>query len=172
MSFPSRLVIWCGFYDDISLTTRPCVKLEYKKLGPFQITERVNPVAFLLALPPHFQIHDVFHVSLLESYYSSQIEGRQLLSPPPVELPTGEEYEVDQILDSRVHRRQLQYLVLWRGYPISEATWEPSRHLRNAAEVVRDFHNRYPHKPTTGSGFARRPKRGDIVTTVTGTSNL
>ena len=153
-------------------TTRPCVKLDYKKLGPFRITECVNPVTFRLALPPHFRIHDVFHVSLLEPYYSSSIEGRQLLPPPPVQLPTGEEYEVDQILDSRVLRRQLQYLVLWKGYPISEATWEPARHLKNATEVVRDFHHRYPHKPTTGSGFGGRPKRGDNVTTRTRTSNL
>ena len=35
-------------------TTRPCAKLEYKKLGPFCIIERINPVAFRLALPPTF----------------------------------------------------------------------------------------------------------------------
>jgi hypothetical protein len=39
-------------------------------------------------------------------------------------------------------------LVLWKGYPILEATWEPSNHLTNAAAVVRDFYLRYPHKPS------------------------
>ena len=128
-------------------TTRPCAKLDYKRLGPFRIIERINPVAFRLALPPTFRIHDVFHVSLLELYHPSRIPGRHPPPPPPVELSTGEEYEVDQILDSRYRRRQLQYLVLWKGYPISDATWEPVTHLQNAPEAIHDFHQRYPHKP-------------------------
>ena len=35
-------------------TTRPCGKLDYKKLGPFCIIEHINPVNFRLELPPHF----------------------------------------------------------------------------------------------------------------------
>jgi hypothetical protein len=136
-------------------TTRPCAKLDYKRLGPFRIIEQINPVAFRLALPPTFRIHDVFHVSLLELYHPSRIPGRQPPPPPPVELSTGEEYEVDQILDSRYRRRQLQYLVLWKGYPISDATWEPITHLQNAPEAIHDFHQRYPHKPAASPG--RRP---------------
>ena len=62
---------------------------------------------------------------------------------------------VDQILDSRYRRRQLQYLVLWKGYPISDATWEPVTHLQNALETIRDFHQLYPHKPAASPG--RRP---------------
>ena len=114
-------------------TTRPCVKLDYKKLGPFRIIECINFVAFWLALPSHFRIHDVFYVSLLEPHYASQLPGRQAppTPPPPVQLTTWEEYELEQILDSRSHHWHLQYLVLWRGYPMSEATWEPSKNLRD-----------------------------------------
>ena len=54
-------------------------------------------------------------------------------------LSTMGEYEVDHILDSRLCRRQLQYLFLWKYYPISHATWEPITHLHNAPEVIRDF---------------------------------
>ena len=136
-------------------TTRPCGKLDYKKLGPFRIIECVNPVTFRLELPPHFRIHNVFHASLLEPYHPSTIPGRHSPPPPPIELSTGEEYEVDKILDSRWHRRQLQYLVLWKGYPISEATWEPAQHLKNAPDVVHAFHHQYPQKP--GRHLRRRP---------------
>ena len=128
-------------------TTRPCAKLDYKKLGPFRIIAKINPVVYRLELPSHFKIHNVFHVSLLEPHHSSQIPGRYPSPPPPIELSTGEEYEVDQILDSRIRRRQLQYLVLWKGYPLSEATWEPARNLTNAVESIQEFHHRYPHKP-------------------------
>ena len=51
-------------------------------------------------------------------------------------LATEDEYEVETILDSRKSRRKLQYLVLCKGYPISEATWEPARNLLNALEEV------------------------------------
>ena len=89
----------------------------------------------------HFSIHNLFHVSLLDTHHTSRIPGRLPSPPPPIQLSTGEEYEVDQILDSRL---QLQYLVLWKGYPISEATWEPTQHLKHAPNVVRAFHERYP----------------------------
>ena len=58
-------------------------------------------------------------------------------------LVTGDEYEVEQILDEY----ELLYLVLWKGYPISEATWEPVDNLLNAPDVIHDFHLRYPEKP-------------------------
>jgi hypothetical protein len=61
---------------------------------------------------------------------------------------SGDEYEVEEILDSKLVRKKLYYLVLWKGYPISEATWEPPDHLSNAAQAVRDFHLRYPDKPS------------------------
>ena len=40
-------------------TTRLYAKLKYKKLGPFHIIERINPVSFRLVLPPTFRIHNV-----------------------------------------------------------------------------------------------------------------
>ena len=49
-------------------TTHPCAKLDYEKLGPFHIVECINPIAFWLNLSSHFQIHNVFHVSLLEPH--------------------------------------------------------------------------------------------------------
>ena len=93
-------------------TTRPCPKLDYKKLGPFRIIEKIGSMVVRLELPSHFRIHNVFHVSLLEPRHISEIPGRHPSPPPPIQLSTGEEYEVDQILDSRLFRRQLQYLVL------------------------------------------------------------
>ena len=36
--------------------------------GPFNISERIGPVAYRIALPPIVKFHDVFHVSLLKKY--------------------------------------------------------------------------------------------------------
>jgi hypothetical protein len=67
-------------------TTRPCSKLDYKKLGPLRIIDHINKVVFRLKLPQHFRIHNVFHASFLEIYYSSQILRRQPSPPPLLEL--------------------------------------------------------------------------------------
>ncbi|KAL0549258.1 hypothetical protein IC582_013739 [Cucumis melo] len=38
-------------------------------VGPFEILERIGPIAYRLALPPSlFAVHDVFHVSMLRRY--------------------------------------------------------------------------------------------------------
>ena len=39
--------------------------MAYKYYGPFQITDKINDVAYKLQLPPQATIHPVFHVSLL-----------------------------------------------------------------------------------------------------------
>jgi len=44
-------------------------KLNPPYMGPFEILERVGPVAYRLALPPSLAgVHDVFHVSMLRKY--------------------------------------------------------------------------------------------------------
>ena len=40
-------------------------KLAAKWAGPYRVVASVGPVAFRLALPPAWRIHDVFHVSQL-----------------------------------------------------------------------------------------------------------
>ena len=128
-------------------TRRPSNKLDYKRLGPFTIADQINPVAFRLNLPPSMKVHDVFHVSLLEPYIPNTLPGR-LEEPPPPAIVDGEpEYEVEEILDSRIFRRKLQYLVSWKGYDISERSWEPVENFSNHEESVLEFHRRYPLKP-------------------------
>eukprot|EP00253_Pinus_taeda_P003864 PITA_03864 len=51
-----------------SLRIGSCVKLAPRYCGPFEILERIRPVAYRLALPPTVKFHDVFHISLLENY--------------------------------------------------------------------------------------------------------
>ena len=43
-------------------------KLFSKYMGPFQIIETINPVAYKLLIPESLGIHPVFHVSLLKPY--------------------------------------------------------------------------------------------------------
>jgi hypothetical protein len=138
--------------------TRPCRKLDYKRLGPFGIIKKINEVSFELKLPPWLRIHPVFHVSLLEKARVNDLSSRnQLNPPPPVEIENHEEYIVQEILDSRLARRRLQYLVDWLGYPPSERCWVDSSDV-HAPVKVREFHRKYPWKPSSPNSPA--PRRG------------
>ncbi|KAA3483059.1 reverse transcriptase [Gossypium australe] len=47
-------------------------KLSLRFIGPYEITERIGPVAYRLALPPELEkIHNVFHVYFLRRYISN-----------------------------------------------------------------------------------------------------
>jgi hypothetical protein len=89
----------------------------------------------------------VFHVSLLGPYHVSTILGRIHDPPSPIEINGEQEYEVEDILDSRVFDCQLQYLIHWHGYNVNECTQEPIKNLSNAMEKVHEFHRRYINKP-------------------------
>jgi hypothetical protein len=45
-----------------------CANMAPRYCGPFEILDRVGPVAYRLALPPTVKAHNVFHVSLLKKY--------------------------------------------------------------------------------------------------------
>lgn len=51
-------------------------KLATRYYGPFRVIERINEVAFRLALPSHWRIQNAFYVSLLRKYV-----GRELTEP-------------------------------------------------------------------------------------------
>ena len=94
------------------------------------------------------RIHPVFHVRLLEPYHANKIEGRT--QPPPLpEIIDGEpEYEVREVLDSRIVRGRLEYYVDWEGYTAEEWTWEPAENLSGAPDLTAEFHRRYPQRPS------------------------
>ncbi|CAJ0958656.1 unnamed protein product [Ranitomeya imitator] len=74
------------------------------------------------------------------------------VDPPAPVLVEGElEYIVEKILDSRVSRRKLQYLVKWKGYGQEDNSWVFASDV-HAADLVRAFHMAHPGRPG-GSGF-------------------
>jgi hypothetical protein len=131
-------------------TLRPAKKLDWKNCGPFRIEKVVSPWAYRLALPESMKIHPVFHVSLLQPAADDPLPAQRNEPPPPIEVDGLQEWEVEEVLDSRWDRRgrgrpRLKYTVKWTGYDEPEEV--PASHLENAQEVVRNFHRRYPYKP-------------------------
>ena len=116
-------------------------KLLSKYLGPFTITHIISTTAYKLDLPNTLRIYPVFHISILKLYYKTPDKFERITSPPPITIPETNEkkYEIKNILDKRLFRGKLQYLVKWKGYPLHDATWEPLKHLNNAKKTINEF---------------------------------
>ena len=110
-------------------------KLSPRYIGPYEVLERVGPVAYKLALPVELaQIHDVFHVSMLRRYRS---DPSHIITGQPIEIKNNLSYveEPVQILDTKIkqlrNRRIPMVKVGWRNHSREEATWETEEYMRN-----------------------------------------
>ncbi|KAL0295083.1 UNVERIFIED_CONTAM: Transposon Tf2-11 polyprotein [Sesamum angustifolium] len=79
-------------------------KLSPRYIGPYEIIERIGPLAYRLALPAELsQIHDVFHVSMMRRYRS---DPSHVIHEPEVEISEELTYmeEPAEILDRSVRK--------------------------------------------------------------------
>ena len=97
-------------------------------------------------------MHLVFHVSQLEPAIPNTILNHVQPPPPPVEIEGEPEYEIAEILDSKIarhcHNCKLLYLVCWLGYEGTdeETSWLLATELGHASGLISDFHSHYPAK--------------------------
>jgi transposase InsO family protein len=129
--------------DSRNLKTAYHKKMAPKREGPFEIEEVIGPVTYRLKLPETWKIHNVFHATLLRPYVENEVHGNNYPRPPP-ELLEGEEvYEVESILRHRRRGRGYQYYVKWKGYPITEATWESETAFSDDGDMLSQYKQRH-----------------------------
>ena len=160
-------------------TDRPSPKLDWKRIGPLTVKEKISPLAYRLTLPPGYKIHDVFHISLVTPVREDKIRGRT--QPPPlpviVQDPGAEEpeehYRMKQYLDSRWVKTkdkkwEFQFLVEWDGY--DDHTWESRDQIEKDAkeskqelgededdfDMEEDFYSKHPDAPHHSDPEAER----------------
>ncbi|KAH9658749.1 Endonuclease [Citrus sinensis] len=95
-------------------------KLSPRYIGPYEIVERIGPLAYRLALTPELsRIHNVFHVSMLRKYV---YDPSHVLSRQPIELKEDLSYEEEpvEILEQKhqvLRSRTISLVkVLWRNH--------------------------------------------------------
>ncbi len=133
-------------------TTQPLKKLSEKNLGPYEISAIPSSHSFTLRLPQHFHsIHPVFHISQLEPVELDPFPQCIQPLPPPVEIDGNIEYEVSEVLNSKLDRhfqgnKLLCYLVCWTRYEgmEEETSWISAQDLEHAQDMIRAFHCHYP----------------------------
>ena len=98
---------------------------------------------------PHWikQLHLVFNVVKLTPALDDLITGHKTEDHPlPIVIDGEAEWEVEEILDSRWHRRRFQYLIKWKGYSREHNSWESASEVF-APELIAEFHRKHPGAP-------------------------
>ena len=122
-------------------------KLSSRFTGPYEVLERIGPMAYRSALPPELaKLHDVFHVSMLRRYRSDE---SHIL--PVQEIQVQEDFSYDEepkaILDREVRQLRNKQVplvkVLWQHHGMEETTWEPEATMKA----------QYPQLFTTSKNF-------------------
>jgi hypothetical protein len=138
-------------------TSRPTKKLDDKWFGPFPIVKVISDNAYKLKLTPAFaKVHPVFHITLLRKANEDQIKERPSPVHPEPEIDEeGEEaFEVEDILDSRLYRHKLEYLIKWKGYGPEWNLWVPEEDAQGARKIIDKFHRKNPSAPRRISATA------------------
>jgi len=129
-------------------TTRPSLKLSHRRLGPFEVERQVGLSAYRLKLPHGMRLlHPVFNVVKLSAAPEDPIPGRKPQTPPPPIVVDGEpEWEVEEILDSRWHRRRFQFLIKWKGFGREHNSWEVASNVKTP-DLVAEYYQKHPAAP-------------------------
>ncbi|KAM9400460.1 uncharacterized protein ACWYII_030383 [Salvelinus alpinus] len=135
---------------NLSLTTASR-KLTPRVIGPFRVSQVVNPVAVRLLLPRHLRrVHPVFHVSCVKPFLRAPV---RLPSPPPVLVEGAPIYKERRIMDMRSQGRGQQYLVDGEGFGPEERSWVPSRDVLDRS-LIDDFLRRRQGSSSSAPGGA------------------
>jgi len=114
-------------------------KLFAKFLGPYQISRKIGPVAYEIALPPQLaNLHPVFHVSQLRKYV---FDPAHVLEAEDIQIREELTVEVPPIAleESRVEERRGKPVslvkVIW-DRRTSDSTWELEEDMRKSSTSV------------------------------------
>ena len=123
-------------------------KLSPRYIGPFEIVDRIGPVAYRLDLSEELaRVHNVLHISTLRKYIS---DPSHVLEEPEIELRDDLSYEEQpvQILgreEKELRNKTISLVkVLRRNHLAEEATWEREDQIRS--QYLHLFHD-------TGTNF-------------------
>ena len=103
-------------------------KLSPRFISPYEVIEKVGPMAYRLTLPPNLEkIHNVFHVSMLRRYRSdlSHVVSSETIEPRPDLTYEEEPMEILAREVKELRKKKIPLVkVLWRNHKTEEATWE------------------------------------------------
>ena len=109
---------------------RTMKKLHVRGAGPFKVLKRAGPNAYVLELPPEYDISSTFNISDMKEYKEPALIPSEPFEPCPIfesatlpECPPAKPLDrkdrVEQILDDQAittrNKGYQRYLVRWQG---------------------------------------------------------
>ena len=106
--------------------------------GSFPITCKVGNL-YKVQLPDSIKVHNVFSPDRLRKDPDDPLPGQVNEPPPPIVVTADQEWEVQEILASKLVRKTLKYRVQWTGYN-EDLNWYPASNFMYSPHRLKDFH--------------------------------
>ncbi len=128
------------------VTARSFKKLNDKMLNSFINLDLVDS-SYKLKLSEFMHVHDVFHSDLLCSVVDDFLSDQKNEFSDSIVINDENEWEIDNILNSRWYQRRLQYRVKWNNYD-NDLNWynADDDEFMNTQKIIDDFHIWYLNK--------------------------
>ena len=113
-------------------------KMSPRYIGPFELFQRIGPVAYRLTFPASTRAHKAIHVYFLEKYVH---DPNHVINWDLIQVELEGEFQTEPlcILDKKVivlwNRVIGEVKVQWKHYGPNEATWE----LEDAMQLAHPF---------------------------------
>jgi hypothetical protein len=104
-------------------------KLNHKWIESYNIKKVLRDVC-QLKLSQSMKIHDIFHTFLIRKTAMNSLIEQIQFSSFSIVINDEEEYEVNDILNSRYHYDRLQYRIAWIDY-FSDRAWYSAENFQN-----------------------------------------
>ncbi|XP_057834269.2 uncharacterized protein LOC131044838 [Cryptomeria japonica] len=115
-------------------------KLALRFVGPFEVLEEINPVAYRIALLPTLaRMHNVFHVSYLKKYIlgDNHVIDWNALQVQDPRVVIVEPLKVLETCKLHLHKKEvLQCKVQWDQYAEDSATWEDYAEMKQKSPHI------------------------------------
>jgi len=137
--------VWLSFRN--VKTTRSCKDLKDKQLEFYQIMIKVEIFYHLCLSISMKQLHSVFSLKLLHSYFNDLLSEQHSESFRLLTIENDEHWEINDILNFRCYWDWIQYKIKWtRLNQNNEWYYVDKEEFKNSKEVLVKFHKLYSDK--------------------------
>ena len=165
LNLKENSLVYLRLHHEYIISDIKSKKLSQQRIDFFKILQKMSTLAYRLELSPVMTIHSVVSVAMLESvpigedsYHRSRPDQKHSSSVTMKhdDDPTSH-YEIERLLNKRIFRGKIQYLVKWRDYESADNVWYNIDDLTNAQDLIDDYEENVARRSDLAQRARRRP---------------